>query len=476
MKDPKELLQRIAALRVRLDTAPRPMDEGVVAIAEAPTKTNSSLEEKVNEGRKHHFHLDRALRPLDEQPSFDIRSLPERLTAAGARLLKQAREMLHDLRSLAEDPTLPKNEDEPITQLHRETAGLLDVILRMVQAFPSSPTVQLRMCKHLEGVLESAERNLDVLHASLKHRTAENARIDYLADLINRIAAGQAVSLEAINQLSEQVWLDAKHGRPLRFLYSPPTDPARFAAAHCLTTAQVMARILLDEPDWKDRPHEALTPTLIHDVGMARMPGEILLRKEPLNEEQRRLIERHPTACFQALSKLWPAGSWQILAIGDHHERLDGTGYPQGRGDLGLTPFVRLLAVCDVYAALASRRPHRPAFDTRTALTETMLMGDRGSLDRHQTEKLMRLGFHPVGSIVQLSDGAIGVIIETKGKHRSKLNPARPRVLLLRQADGHAPPLPCVLDLQEEADLSVVRGLNDAERRTLVGRIYPELA
>ncbi|MBX9682137.1 MAG: hypothetical protein K2X38_25545 [Gemmataceae bacterium] len=476
MKDSKELLQRIAALRLRLDTAPRPIDEGVVAIAEAPNRSAATLEQKVAQGRNHHFHLDRALRPLDEQPSFDIRTLPDRLTAAGARLLKQAREMLHDLRSLAEDPALPKEEDEPLTKLHRETAGLIDVILRMVQAFPSSPTVQLRMCRHLEGVIESAERNLDVLHAGLKHRSTEQTRIDYLADLINRIAAGQSVSLEALNQLSEQIWQDAKHGRPLRFLYSPPSDPARFAAAHGLTTAQVMARILLDDPDWKDRPHEALTPTLIHDVGMARMPGEILMRKEPLNEEQRRLIERHPTACFQALSKLWPTGSWQILAIGDHHERLDGTGYPQGRGDLGLTPFVRLLSVCDVYSALACRRPHRPAFDTRTALTETMLMGDRGSLDPNQAEKLMRLGFHPIGSLVQLSDGAIGIILDTKGKHRAKPNPARPRVLVVRQADGHSPPLPSVLDLQEEADLSVVRGLAEAERRTLIGRTYPELA
>jgi len=159
MKDPKELLQRIAALRVRLDMAPRPLDETIAAIADGPATATATLEEKVAEGRTAHFHLDRSLRTIDEQPSFDIRTLPERLTAAGARLLKQAREMLHDLRSLAEDPALPKDEVEPLTQLHRETTGLIDVILRMVQAFPASPTVQLRMCKHLEGVLTTRFAN-----------------------------------------------------------------------------------------------------------------------------------------------------------------------------------------------------------------------------------------------------------------------------------------------------------------------------
>lgn len=476
MKDPKELLQKIAALRVRLDMAPRPLDEGPVAVAEGPAASGTSIEHKVADGRNHHFHLDRALRTLDEHATLDVSVLPERLTAAGARMLKQSRELLHELRSLAEDPALPKDEEEPLTQLHRETAGMLDVILRMVQAFPASPTVQLRMCRNLDGVLEAAERHLDVLRAGLKHRGAEQSRIDFLADLLNRIAAGQGVSLDALDQLAQQIHQEAKLGTPLRFLVSSPSDPARFAAAHGLTTAHVMARLILDDPDWRDRPAEALTPALIHDVGMARMPGEVLMRKEPFNEEQRRLIERHPTACFQALAKIWPTGAWQILAIGDHHERLDGTGYPQGRSEIGLTPFVRLLAVCDVYAAMACRRPHRPALDTRTALAETMLLADRGSLDRQQAARLLRLGFHPIGSIVQLSDGAIGAIVETRANARIQNNPARPRVLIFRRGDGQVPALPCVIDLQDDADLTVVRGLSEAERRTLAGRTYPELA
>src|SRR5207247_1810239 len=108
---------------------------------------------------------------------------------------------------------------------------------------------------------------------------------------------------------------------------------------------------------------------------------------------ERRLLREHASEGARLVQRLWPGGGWPVAAAGEHHERLDGSGYPAGKQAHALSEPVRLLAVCDVYAALASPRPHRPAVDPRTALADTLMLADQGLLDRTQAERLLHLGF-----------------------------------------------------------------------------------
>src|SRR5262245_18411514 len=138
MSDTKELLQKIAALRLRLDQAQGLMREasaaaGAAAVGAsavgasaagastaAPSASAVALEEKVQRGGWHNTLLDVALRGAEpgEKPA-----LPTRLTQRGARLVHRARELLQQLKALADDPILPTAAGDPLADLHRATAG-----------------------------------------------------------------------------------------------------------------------------------------------------------------------------------------------------------------------------------------------------------------------------------------------------------------------------------------------------------------
>ncbi len=266
---------------------------------------------------------------------------------------------------------------------------------------------------------------------------------------------------------------EARNGEPLRFLHAGANDPARFAAAHGLTVAQVLARLLLHDPQ---APVQlAVMAALVHDVGMVCVPAELLAKPDVLSDQERRIVEKHAAAGGPMVAPLWPGGGWPIDAVTDHHERPDGTGYPLGHKDIQLAEPVRLLAVCDVYAALCCPRPHRPALDTRTALTETLLLAERDALDRQQAERLLALSFFPAGSVVELTDGSSAFVLAAHPGQRGLTNPARPIVLLLTDSQSQPLALPQVIDLVEERERSVVRSLATTERRRLLGRRYPEL-
>jgi hypothetical protein len=157
------------------------------------------------------------------------------------------------------------------------------------------------------------------------------------------------------------------------------------------------------------------------------------------------------------LTQLWPGGGWPVDVAVGHHERNDGTGYPNGRKEMALPSIVRLVAVCDVYAALATPRPYRPAYSTRTALTETLSLAEREHLDKPSAERLLLLSFYPVGSRVELNDGSIGVVTGAQRGPDALLHPDRPIVQLEKDAQGNALDWPMMVDLAQHKDRSILR-------------------
>ena len=255
---------------------------------------------------------------------------------------------------------------------------------------------------------------------------------------------------------------------------------AAFAeAAHAWNTAQVMARVVRQDPDLRARPVEPVLAALIHDVGLVNVPGEVLASAGPLDDAGRRAVEAHVRVGADMVRRLLPDAGWLAEAIAGHHERMDGTGYPDGLRGINLSPLARLLAVCDVYTALSSPRPHRPARDSRTALTDTLLLAEGGALDSQQAQKLLALTFYPAGTAVELADGSLGVVVATHPASRPRRDagqPLRPVVALVSDAEGRALAAPRYLDLARAEGRGIVRGLSAGERRRVLGGRYPEWA
>jgi HD-GYP domain-containing protein (c-di-GMP phosphodiesterase class II) len=107
---------------------------------------------------------------------------------------------------------------------------------------------------------------------------------------------------------------------------------------------------------------------LLHDVGKLSVPLEILQKPGPLDDHEFAEIRKHPEAGRKLLDELGGFPETVRKLVSDHHERLDGTGYPNGLKGTELTIETRILAVCDVYDALVSDRVYRAAWTPERAL------------------------------------------------------------------------------------------------------------
>jgi HD-GYP domain-containing protein (c-di-GMP phosphodiesterase class II) len=139
----------------------------------------------------------------------------------------------------------------------------------------------------------------------------------------------------------------------------------------------LLATAIAEEMDLTESQIEGVRlAALIHDAGNIQVPADILCKAGPLLDVERNMVKVHPRAAAEILADIpfpWPIGE----IIHQHHERMDGSGYPRGLAGDAILPEARILAVADVVEAMTSHRPYRPALSVDEARAE--LAAGRGS-------------------------------------------------------------------------------------------------
>ncbi|MCD8515518.1 MAG: HD-GYP domain-containing protein [Burkholderiaceae bacterium] len=151
---------------------------------------------------------------------------------------------------------------------------------------------------------------------------------------------------------------------------------------------------------------------LLHDMGKADVPLDILNKPGKLTEEEFAQVRLHPA---YGVKRLRDAGVKDPVAIDvclHHHERLDGKGYPKRLGGDDLSTMARMGAICDIYDAITSNRPYKAGWDPADSLAR-MAQWVQGHLDATIFQAFVRsLGIYPTGSLVLLSNGKLAVVVE----------------------------------------------------------------
>ncbi len=281
-----------------------------------------------------------------------------------------------------------------------------------------------------------------------------------LALVLPAIAAGQAGShaplLPLAQLVQEAVALDADVALACILHNQGAGD---FAVRHSVDTAVItalLARALkLDDGVLRS----VVLAALSMNVGMLARHAQFQRQEGPLDDSERAYIRAHPQAGVNLLRAAGVSDGIWLQAVLQHHENVDGSGYPLGICGADIGVGARLIMLADRYCARVSARSYRKPLLPNAALRE-MLMADKATLDAPLASLLVReLGIYPVGTFVKLLNGEIGVVT------RKGLSAATPHVQSLIGPRGARLDVPLRRDTR--VDLHAIREVLSAEQAGL---------
>jgi putative nucleotidyltransferase with HDIG domain len=196
---------------------------------------------------------------------------------------------------------------------------------------------------------------------------------------------------------------------------------------------------------------------LMHDIGKAMMPLDVLNKPDRLSVQEFDVIKRHPLEGARMLLDGNAASVVQDVAL-HHHEKVDGSGYPHRLASEDISLFARMGAICDVYDAVTSNRPYKQAWGPAHAIRQMAKW--EGHFDKRLFNAFVKtIGIYPVGSLVRLASQRLAVVVEP---HPESL--LTPKVRVFFSLRSNEPIAMQTFDLSAPGCNDSIVGPEDAER------------
>jgi len=223
---------------------------------------------------------------------------------------------------------------------------------------------------------------------------------------------GRVVEMDAVHDLVESITASIARNATSLISLARLKTADEYTYLHSVSVCSLMVALArelrFDEPAVR----QAGVAGLLHDMGKAMVPLEILNKPGKLTDAEFAVIRRHPRAGAEIVRRASDCDPVTVDVCLHHHEKLDGTGYPDALDGNTLSLFARMGAVCDIYDAITSNRPYKSGWDPSMSLRR-MEEWTRGHLDRAVFHAFVKcVGIYPVGSLVRLASERIAVVTE----------------------------------------------------------------
>ncbi|WP_445938293.1 HD-GYP domain-containing protein [Pseudomonas sp.] len=276
---------------------------------------------------------------------------------------------------------------------------------------------------------------------------------DAVVSMFGDARMGQALQFEQAGELVEEI-SDSIMRHPNALISLARLKNAdEYTYMHSVAVCALMIALARNLGLNEGQVREAGLAGLLHDIGKMAIPNEVLNKPGKLTDSEFATVRDHPEAGSRMLIESKQVSALVLDVCLHHHEKVDGSGYPHRLAGEQISLYARMGAVCDVYDAITSNRPYKEGWDPAESIRK--MAEWKGHFDPVVFQAFVKtVGIYPVGSLVRLESGRIGVVMEQQAKSL-----LAPRVKVFFSARSKTP-IP-----QETLDLSKLVG-----RDKIVGR------
>ena len=240
-------------------------------------------------------------------------------------------------------------------------------------------------------------------------------------------------------------------------------DPGRYLVTHAINTTVLALAIgeFLKAP-----PHRLIelgNACMLHEIGMTKLPESLQRSAKKLTDDERKAMVAHTAMGYRILKGISAPENVALAAL-EHHERIDGSGYPRGLAGEKIAEYGRIIAVACSYDAMVSRRPFRAQSVGGHSAIREFLQKSRKQYDEKVLKALVYiLSVYPIGTPVLLTNGSKAVVTRT-----DPASPRYPIVKVIVDPQGEVLTAPPLVQTAETGGVGIARVLGPDEAQGLV--------
>lgn len=347
---------------------------------------------------------------------------------------------------------LPKGSSVPT--ILTAIPGIQDILLSWnIESLPLLIDYEVSE-REFEAIVRAVEPKTALLDPALAGRAIH--QVEEVYQRINENNSSRE-GIETLSREAKKLTAEVLRSPQILLCLGRVKDADEYTYVHSLNVALLsgyLANIL--HPGDRDLMEAMTFGGLLHDLGKARVSQEILNKPGKLTPDEFEMMKAHSIqGMIIAVSS--KVGDRRILSIiRNHHERWSGDGYPDGLRENRISLHARIAAVADVFDALTAKRVYKDPIKSREAVTMIIESSGKSFDPAIVRALLVSVGLFPPGTMVELSDGSIGVVTGARST-----DIYLPQVLLTTDSMGRRVEGNTIIDLALQRGLFIRRALDD---------------
>ncbi|CAH1387724.1 HD-GYP domain-containing protein [Candidatus Nitrotoga sp. M5] len=322
--------------------------------------------------------------------------------------------------------TLSPEEDEE--ELKGEDESELKKVMRC------APEAETETCVSLQIELVTAKKVLTEAKETV-------------VSLFNEVRLGNAIKLDDVASLTNEINKSVIRNSSALISLTRLKNADDYTYLHSIAVCALMIALGRQLGLEREVLKQAGIAGLLHDIGKIFIPPKVLNKPGKLTDEEFNIVKTHPLKGWEFLKKSDGICDVTLDVCRHHHERVDGTGYPDKLSGEALTLFARMGAICDIYDAITSNRCYKKGWDPAESIRK-MAEWQSGHLDEVIFHAFVKtVGIYPIGTLLKLKSGRLGVVTD-----QSKSSLTTPLVKVFYSTHSNEHILQEVIDLSKSKD------------------------
>jgi HD-GYP domain-containing protein (c-di-GMP phosphodiesterase class II) len=298
-------------------------------------------------------------------------------------------------------------------------AGIHDVVIDSARGLDvqDAPTLAEAQAQTEAALVEIAAKPVIVTRVTLGEEIKRAALIRHqAAGLVRTVMQdarlGKAIELDQVSPMVQNITesILRNPGALTGLLRIKNADDYTFL--HSVSVCTLLVAFCRSRSMDAETTYQAGLGGLLHDVGKALVPDKVLNKPGPLTDEEFAIIKQHPRNGYDILVKTPGIGPIPLDIALHHHERRDGSGYPDKQGEGAISELAQMAAIVDVYDAITADRCYHKGMSAAEALRKIYEWSKFHFNPAYVQEFMRCVGIYPVGTMVMLESGRLGVVIE----------------------------------------------------------------